>query len=293
MSAILLAFGAMVAWGLGDFFIQRTVRKIGNLEAMVWVGAICSLMLFPFALKDIHLLWEGENFSFLLLAGLLVFGMSYLAFKGYETGKLSVLEVVSVIELPISIGLGILFFKERPDRAQAVLMAVILGGILLIIKREAGWLDKIKKIFNKQNLLEKGIFFAAAGGVFSALVNFMIAFNSREAAPVLAVWFPWTLFCLFSFGYLYFKRNLKVFWSASKGAKGEILAAGTIDALAWTFFAMALTRKELSITAAIIASYPAVAMFLGVRFNREKIAFYQYAGGIITLAASIIIGLIT
>ncbi len=32
--SILFAFCAMICWGFGDFLIQRTVRKIGDVEAL-------------------------------------------------------------------------------------------------------------------------------------------------------------------------------------------------------------------------------------------------------------------
>ncbi len=46
--SIILAFVAMLFGGVGDFFIQRNVRKIGNLESLAYIGIIGALGLLPF-----------------------------------------------------------------------------------------------------------------------------------------------------------------------------------------------------------------------------------------------------
>jgi drug/metabolite transporter (DMT)-like permease len=272
--------------------MQRTVKKIGNFETMFWVGAITSLVLFPFVRKDLALLADGGNFIFLFMLGCLVFVMNYFAFEGYKKGKLCVVEVVSSIELPLTILLGIIIFHERPTPLQAILMLVIFSGIFLISRRgESSW-DKAKKFFTgRENLLEKGIFFAAIGGLLSALVNFLVAFDSRAVTPLMAIWFPWFVFTALSFFYIITKKGFGEFLASSKESAGLIAGAGLIDAAAWTFFALALAQNELSITTAITESYPAIAMFLGIKFNKENISAYQYAGGLVVLAASIMIGL--
>jgi hypothetical protein len=32
--AVIIAFCAMICWGIGDFLIQRSVRKIGDIECL-------------------------------------------------------------------------------------------------------------------------------------------------------------------------------------------------------------------------------------------------------------------
>ena len=50
---LLFAFGAMLFWGIGDFLIQRVTRKVGNIEALAWIGIIGTIGLLPFAWKDL------------------------------------------------------------------------------------------------------------------------------------------------------------------------------------------------------------------------------------------------
>jgi hypothetical protein len=34
--SIAAALGAMLAWGIGDFLIQRVTRHVGDVEALAW-----------------------------------------------------------------------------------------------------------------------------------------------------------------------------------------------------------------------------------------------------------------
>ena len=63
---ILLAFGAMISWGIGDFLIQKSTRKIGDIESLAWIGIIGSIILLPLALKDLHLI-SKDNFGILFI----------------------------------------------------------------------------------------------------------------------------------------------------------------------------------------------------------------------------------
>ena len=58
---VVFAFLAMLSWGVGDFFIQKTIRKIGGLETLLWIGLIGTLILIPFAIKDLALLKNPLN----------------------------------------------------------------------------------------------------------------------------------------------------------------------------------------------------------------------------------------
>ncbi len=54
--SLLAAFGAMICWGIGDFLIQRTVRKVGDIEALAFIGIVGSVGLIPFVWNDLKLI---------------------------------------------------------------------------------------------------------------------------------------------------------------------------------------------------------------------------------------------
>lgn len=290
-SIILLAFGAMLAWGLSDFLIQKSVKRIGNFETMAWLGFLGAIALLPFVAKDFALL-SFRNGFFLAVLGISVFIMNYFAFEAFKSGKLSVVEVVHTVELPLTIMFGIVLLRERISPFQWAVILVMFAGIYLISRREESLWDRLKKFFTgRENLWEKGVFLGATGGIICSLVNFMIAYGSKSITPLLAIWFPWLIFAILSLIYISYKKMWSGFFRNSWNARNIILYAGLIDVAAWMFYALALEEKELAITTAITDSYPAIAMFLGIRFNNEKISKFQYFGAVIALSASIVLGL--
>ena len=280
--AILAAFGAMVCWGFGDFLIQRTTRKVGDIEALAWIGIVGSVGLLPLVMGELNLLLVWENFWLLFWLGVVTFFVAVLAFEGLKRGKISVVDVVMTVELPLTIILGIFFFGEALSWIQIALMILIFIGIALIAISPGG--------FKKRHFLEKGVLLVAAAAMGMALMNFLTAAGARQASPLLAIWFPWVVYTGISLVYIVAKKDMGKLRRNAAEFKWLILGMGIFDTLAWLFFATALLENELSITTAVTESYPVIAMFLGLWINRERISRHQYWGAAIALTGSVFIG---
>jgi uncharacterized membrane protein len=74
--------------------------------------------------------------------------------------------------------------------------------------------------------------------------------------------------------------------------KGLILTMGVFDTAAWTFYALATFRGEISIITAITESFPAIAIMLGITVNKEKVVWHQYVGVAAALAFSFVLAMI-
>src|SRR3989338_1655493 len=109
---ILAAFGAMLSWGIGDFLIQRSTRRIGDAESLSLIGFIGAIGLLPFLAGDLALLLVPANLWLLLGLSVLVFVVSYVNFEALKKGKLSIVEVILEIELPITALLAFFVFQE-------------------------------------------------------------------------------------------------------------------------------------------------------------------------------------
>jgi len=291
---ILFAFGAMLFWGVGDFFLQRMSKKMGSLNALSWVYFIGSLVLLPWAINSFYLIKTPANFITLFSLGIIECAYGIFVLKAFERGKLSVVDVLFLLELPLTVILGIVFLGEKVDFLQMLLIVSIIFGAILISRRKLSWLEKVWAYLTGSNkILEKGALLALGAGTISGFYNLMVAISARNISPVLTIWFAWTISCIFLVIYLWHKKQLADFFRASKDNKKLILAGSILDVLAWLFFAIALSKKELSITTAITESYPAIAVFLGIKFNKEKISTWQLVGAIIALGGSIAISLIS
>lgn len=291
---IFFALGAMIFWGIGDFFVQRMSKRMGNLVALTWIYFIGSVVLLPLAIHDFTLIKTSQNLLTLIILSVLecVFGLTLL--KAYEKGKLSVMESVLIMELPLTVTMGLIFFREQLSLWQVVLIILVILGVVLTSKKKKNILDKIIGFFTGKNKIwEKGVLIAIIAASISGVYNLMIAVNSRSVSPVMTIWFSWTVSLFFLIGYILLKKKFAEFFSVSKANLKLIFLGSVLDTAAWLFFATALSQKELSITTAITESYPAIAIFLGIRFNQEKISKWQIVGASIALGASITISLIS
>ena len=282
---ILFAFGAMLCWGFGDFFIQRSARKIGDIEALAFIGIIGAIGLLPFVLQELPVLFSVPNLALLAFIGIVTFVFAIIDFEALKKGKLSVVEVILEFELPLTAFLGFLFFQEAPSFLQLRIICLIFFGIILIA---------VKKLPTKNHskIFEKGLFLALLGAIGMAVINFLTAYGSKAVSPILAIWVPWVIFTIISLVLIWKREGFPKFVQNAKKNWGIILGMGIFDTLAWLFFATAVLDNDLAITIAITESYVAVALILGVIINKEKIHLHQYAGAIITLVASFALGML-
>lgn len=279
---VLAAFGAMFAWGFGDFFIQKTVRKIGDIESLAYIGVIGSIGLLPFVFKEIPFLFTKDNLILLAVLGLVVFIVSVINFEALKRGKLSVVEAISEIELPVTAILAFFFFRERLMPFQLVLVSIIFFGLILVATRSFSSKQKMKHI-------EKGVFLALLTALGTGVVNFLTATSSKQISPLMAVWVPWVIFTILCVIFIERKEGLVKFISNGKLHKRLILSMGLVDTLAWVLYAFSVLHTKLTITTAITESYAAVALFLGVWVNKEKIRIHQYIGAGMALSASVLL----
>lgn len=282
--SVLAAFGAMLCWGFGDFFIQKSTRKVGNIEALAFIGIIGSIGLLPFVVFELPLLFSFENLVLLCFVGIATLVIALFNFEALKKGKLSVVEIVFEIELPITVLLGFLFFAETLSALQMALILFILLGVGLISLSNVS-----KQQFLKS--FEKGIAMAIIGGIGLAFLDFLTAAASRKVSPLMAIWMPFVVFTILCLLLIWRREGFKKFAGNAAKYKFTLLGMGIFDTIAWVFFAIAVFEKQLAITTAITESYPAVALLLAVCINKEKIRKHQYAGAAIALAACILLGL--
>ena len=282
---ILGAFGAMLCWGVGDFLIQRSVRKIGNLEALAAIGITGTLGLLPFIFKDIPLLLQPSNLFLLLVLSVITFITSVLNFEAFREGKLSVVDVILEVELPVTIVFAWMFLRETVSPAQLFILFVIFIGVILVAIESLS-LSHLKKS------LEKGAVLAFFAAVMMGLSNFFTAASARTISPLLAIWLPWMIVSVLCIGVLVKRGTFLVGVHNAIASKRLIIAMGILDTLAWLLYAFTLQSNQVAIATGISESYPAIAVMLGVWFNKESVKKHQYLGVIVALGASIVLAII-
>lgn len=278
----LLALGAMLFWGIGDFLIQRSTRRVGDVQSLAFIGIIGAVGLTPFVIKEIPLLFSLSNMMLLLFLGIVTFFVALFYFEALKKGKLSVIEVIVELELPVTIVLGFIFFRETLSILQMFFISLIFIGIVLMAT---------KSFEHFKTRLERGALLALISAIGMGIVNFLTAASSKQISPLMAIWVPWIIVFVMCIIYVAKREGLKKIFTNSLKFKYLILFMGIFDTIAWLFYAFAVRNNEISIITAITESYPAIGLFLGILINREKIRWYQYFGAFIALVLSFILAL--
>lgn len=284
VNSVIFAFLAMFCWGVGDFLIQRSTRKIGVPQTLFTIGAIGSLVLLPFVWSDFKFLSSVEVFVMLFVFGLFTFAVSMINLEALKVGKLSVVEVLLEFELPITVILSAILLKEILSPGLIGLLIVLFFGLILVAMPKLNILKKF--------VFEHGAGLAILAAIGMGIINFITGYIAITVSPLLSVWFAWAVFTLVCFVYLVRKHNFRFKDKNNFVRKIDflILLMSLLDTAAWVFFAYAIVGSTLSIATGITESYPAIALILGIFINKENITKHQLFGAIVVIVVSVLIG---
>jgi drug/metabolite transporter (DMT)-like permease len=189
-------------------------------------------------------------------------------------------------ELPLTIIIGFVLFRESLSLWQLLLVVPVFFGILLMAVGSSS-----RKIDNPFERIEKGVFLGLIAAIGMALINSFTALSSRQISPIMAVWFPFLIIFLMSFAVLWKQGKLRNSLGDMHKYKELLLWMGLFDTAAWLFYAVALSSYNIGVITAITESYPVIALVLAVFINKEKISFRQYVGAGTAIIASILLSL--
>ncbi|MBI3336576.1 EamA family transporter [Candidatus Peregrinibacteria bacterium] len=261
----------MISWGLGDFFIQRTVRLIGSTKALFCIAITGTIVLFPFVWRELLLLDMPD----LLLLSLLTFVVIVSAlfnFEALKTGKIAIIEPIIGLELPITVALSISLAHETLSPSQWLLIVIVFIGITSATTLQYSHLHYHKRIF------EKGAILAGLAAIGMGLTNFLVGISSREISPLLTIWFSHTGIALIIGTYLLITHTLIDLYRDVCKHPWPVMSQSFLDNIAWIAFAFATTFIPIAVATAISESYLALAVLLGLLVTREKIKNHQKAG---------------
>jgi drug/metabolite transporter (DMT)-like permease len=289
---LIAAFIAFLAWGFGDFAIQRSVKAVGAVPALFFIGLFGFVGLLPFVWNDIPLFFSKGNIGILLIvASIVTFAYAVFFFESLHRGKLSVVEPVMSFELPVTIAIGIFLINERLTSLQLILTCVVFCGLIFtIVRREPHhwW-----QFFRKRTILEQGVVLAVIATVLSGSANVLTGVLSQQSKPLLAIWGINSLFGLMCLVWMIIQKDFKKSIIHAKTHWKPIVMQGILDNIAWVGFATAVLVLPISVTIAITESYIALAAILGIIINKERLQKHQYIGIAITLVAAVALAVVT
>lgn len=276
---------ALVCWAFGDFFIQKTSRSYGIWTSLFCIVFSATIVLLPFVIKDMSVLFSIHNLPLLLLMSITTCVVAILEFKAFQVGKMVIVEPIMSFELPLTVLLGVLFLKESLSILQVVLVGVAFFGILLTSYK--------KNISAIKFSLEKGVVLAAMSVFIMAFVNLTTGLASQSVGAVGAIWFGSLFIAIICVIHFSVTRSWKLFFRNIKKYPKESIAVAVFDNGAWLAYGAAVTLIPISIAITISEGYIVLAMILGVILNKERISRYQWVGAAISLGAVMILAYIS
>lgn len=286
---IIFAMAALLSWGFGDFFIQRSTRHVGVFTTLFSIGAMAFVVFLPFVEDEFIDTWlhHPEKLILLVAGGVVVFIASLLNMEGLKLGKMAVVEPLLAAELPITIALTFFFWNESLTANQLVWVVVIFIGILLVATNHWGQLHYHKRF------LEKGVIFAIFGTIGMAFTNFLTGAASQTTSPLFAIWFIHSLLALLCLIYFLVTNQIKMVLHDIKKNPQVVLIESFFDNAAWTSFAFAARYIPIAIANAMGEGYIALAVVLGILVNKEKLKRHQAIGVVLSVIGVIILSFFT
>lgn len=284
-SAIIFALIALLSWGLAEFYIQKSSRKIGVWKVLFSVGVIGFIALLPFVKNEIIAL-EAGDILLLAILGMIIFSAAFFNFAALKKGKISIVEPLIGMELPLTVALSIGLGRERLTITQSLLIVVIFIGLLMVITMHH------KHLHQTRRTVEKGVMLAVAGAICLALTNFLVGVSSRQISPLMVIWFAHTELAIICAIYLMYTKKFYAMMVDLRSHLESTLAQSALYNLGWLAFAFATTTIATSVVTAISESYIVLGVILGIFVNREKLKRHQIVGLIIAIGGILALSLL-
>lgn len=284
---IMFAFIAMLFWGFGDFFIQKSLRKIGDAETLFLDCLLCCILILPFIINEIK---NYQNLSLntviiLLISGLVLFLAAVMEFESLKIGKISVIESSWSVEILMASFLGFILIGEIISPLQIIIIFSLILGLFLISYEG--------KLFKKKFFIEKGF----SLGIFAALVmgaaNYFIGIGGRETSPLFINFIVSFISLILITIYLLYKKRITQPFKDFKKYPKLILVMTTLDNIAWIAFAYAMIYTKIGVATAISESYIIIAVLLGVFINKDKLQKHQKIGLVIAVISFLILSYVS
>jgi drug/metabolite transporter (DMT)-like permease len=274
LTAIALALGASLSWGLGDFLGGLTSRKLHVLTVLV------VQQVFGLAAAAIWVVWSGDGFpgwgatAWAVAAGAAgCVGIGAL-YRGMAIGAMGIVAPVSAVSavIPFAVGIG---SGERPGTLQVIGIALALVGVAVASREPA----------DRGGGTAVGIGLALLAALGFGLY-FVFAERAAEASVPVAVATARGFSLLLAFA-----AALAIGVSLRPGRSflPALVAIGICDVGANMLFSLATTHGYLSVVSVLSALYPIATVALAALVLHERIAPGQRAGVAGALAGAALI----
>lgn len=287
--AITGGLGAMLGWGISDFFAKKTVAKINDTVALFWMQLLGIIPLFIFFLFNFDISGFTLNqIPWVVLWGI-IDGAGYLMFyKALEKGKVSIVSPIVASYSAFAVLVSALVFGEQlPSRIILILGTIFLGIMLTSVDFE-----EVRKDGFDWKDLTKGVPEALLGVAFFSIWfpfwdNFVSGGNWLVLVILLRIVVTTFLFVIIK------TKSLTV----SVRNKGRdvirwLVIIGLLDAIAYLTLTWGYgVTTYTSIISVLSATFSLPTLLLARIFLKEKLKMTQWGGIALILLGLALLGI--
>ncbi|HLM35627.1 MAG TPA: DMT family transporter [Gaiellaceae bacterium] len=273
MTAVLLALGASLAWGVADFVGPLKGRTLGTLRVLLWaqVGGLLAIG----AVVAIRAQAPQEAAILLAVPAAIsgILGL-YAYYRGVATGTMSVVAPIAGASAIVPVLFGFAA-GDRPSTPQlAGIAAAIVGVVLASREQQAG---------------ERRIA-AGVGLALLAAVGFGFYFPPMHAAGAADFWWASLVFRATAAAVV---AGIVVARRPSLRLRPVdlliVAAIGIGDTIGNVLFAASSDSGLVSLTSVLASLYPIVTVLLAATVLHETVGGGQRVGIVLTLAGVVLI----
>lgn len=266
---VLFGIGAMIGYGLADFFVERATRDESAFTILLW-SKVVSVGILGVALvaRSLSLSMGGADAVLLGSAGVLSVAAYLALYRGIAVGKLSLVSPVASAWGAVTAILGVVVLGQVLTGIQTVAVAVVVAGTVLASFR---WHDLRGLRWREYEVgIEYGAVALVAWGISFTLID--VAIGSVGWLPAIFTVLLVLLLTLAGYG-LVVGRDLG---RPNNGRSTALI--GVCEAAAYVALGIGLTDFDAALVGPVAAAFPIVTVLLARVFLDEPLDTNQWAG---------------
>jgi drug/metabolite transporter (DMT)-like permease len=280
---VIFAFGAALAWGVGDLGAALVSRRVGSLATVLLVQ-LAGLIAILAVAAAVRPSWSGRwtDVALLVANGVIVAIAYILHYRALELGPVALVSPLTSAYAVIPIALAWLVLGERIGVGFGLGAALATAGVVLVTAdpRQFGEAAAMRR---------DGLPYALGAMALFGVATFVLGMVSRHAGWLPTVAFG-RVFTVVALVPLFLVRRPAV-GSAGGGIVAAGLLVGVADILGIMSFARGAQVAALSVVSAVSATFPLIPFVGGLVLLRERPAFSQALGVLAVVGGLVLLGL--
>jgi drug/metabolite transporter (DMT)-like permease len=266
----LLALGASLSWGIGDFLAGRASRRLRVLTVLVVSQAAGLASIAAVVLVRGEAAPAARYLGYAALAGLAgAVGLAAL-YRGLAVGSMSVVAPISATAAIVPVVAGVVT-GERPSAVQGAGIGLALAGIVLA--------SRDPDAAGRGRGVATGVGLALVAALSFGLLLVALGAASEGDALWGTLAMRTTSFAVLAASAVVLRASVAL----HRGDLPTLLVVGLLDTAGNALFALASTESLLSVAAVLAQVYPVVTVILARVVLGERIARPQQVGVVAAL----------